>query len=183
MAYSGDARGFFKRARLPGNAADPAIGDDLRLATLDIGGGTTDIVVTSYRVEGQGANVTLFPKPILREGVSVAGDDVVLQVVLEHVLEPISRELKEKGLGERAEFVMHRLFGGDRGDMAVEEQLRRQQFAGPCRGTDRAADDRGRMRAGTRSSRDDRREPLTLAFRVRRRAEPAAGRRDRRRGA
>jgi hypothetical protein len=161
VAYSGDARGFFKRARLPGNAADPDIKDDFRLATLDIGGGTTDIVVTSYRVEGQGANVTLFPKPILREGVNVAGDDVVFQVVLEHVLEPIGRELKEKGLGDRAEFVMHRLFGGDRGDMAVEEQLRRQQFAAHV-GAPIALRMIEAYEGWDPLSRDDRREPLTL---------------------
>ena len=92
---------------------------------------------------------------------SVAGDDVVLQVVLEHVLEPISRELKEKGLGERAEFVMHRLFGGDRGDMAVEEQLRRQQFAAHV-GAPIALRMIEAYEGWDPLSRDDRREPLTL---------------------
>jgi hypothetical protein len=161
MAYSGDARAFFSRTRLPVNAGDPTLEDEFRLATLDIGGGTTDLVVTSYRVEGQGANVTLFPRPILREGIGVAGDDVVLQIVLEHVLEPIRRELKEKGLGERADFVMHRLFGGDRSDMDVEEQLRRQQFAAHV-GAPIALRMIEAYEGWDLLSRDDRREALTL---------------------
>ncbi|SNB55848.1 hypothetical protein SAMN07250955_101503 [Arboricoccus pini] len=129
IAYQGDARSFFSRSRLPVNRADPEAGNSFRLATLDIGGGTTDLVVTAYRVEGQGANVTLFPEQVLREGISVAGDDVVFQIVLDHVLEPIRKALNALGLGPRTDYLMHRLFGGDRGDMDVEEQLRRQQFA------------------------------------------------------
>ncbi|MGF1476565.1 MAG: virulence factor SrfB [Geminicoccaceae bacterium] len=127
--YSGDARAFFNDMRLPMPDGGRHPDEAFRLATLDIGGGTSDLVITSYRVEGQGGNVTLFPKPILREGISVAGDDIVRQIVIEHVLEPIETALKEAGLGERAEFVMHRLFGGDRGDMDVGDQIRRQRFA------------------------------------------------------
>jgi hypothetical protein len=129
MAYSGDARAFFKRSRLPVNRRDPALEDDFRLATLDIGGGTTDLVVTSYRAEGRGANVTLFPKQIFREGMSLAGDDIAFQIIRDHVLAPIVKAMERAGLGDRAEYLAHRLFGGDRGDMDVEEQLYRQQFA------------------------------------------------------
>lgn len=126
VGYSGDARAFFGKMRLP-VAEDRD--DDFRLATLDVGGGTSDLVITSYRVEGQGGNVTLFPKPIVRDGISVAGDDVVRQVIVEHVLEPIREALAAAGLGDGADMVMHRLFGGDRGDMDVEDQARRQRFA------------------------------------------------------
>lgn len=129
MGYSGDARGFFAANRLPMNRADPDLGDDFRLATLDIGGGTTDLVITAYTVEGEGANVTLFPRQILREGISLAGDDVVFQIVVEHVLEPIRRALLDSPAAPRADFLMHQLFGGDRGDIDVADQLRRQQFA------------------------------------------------------
>ena len=67
LQYSGDARAFFDVMRLPLNAHDPATSDGLRIATLDVGGGTTDLVITNYRVEGQGANVTLFPRQEFRE--------------------------------------------------------------------------------------------------------------------
>lgn len=128
-AYSGDARGFFKRSRLPMNANDPAMDDDFRLATLDIGGGTSDLVVTSFRVEGKGANVTLFPKPVFREGMSLAGDEIAYQIISDHVLPPIRDALETAGFGDRADYLMQRLFGGDRSGMDVEDQLLRQQFA------------------------------------------------------
>ncbi|WP_417513551.1 virulence factor SrfB [Minwuia sp.] len=129
QSYSGDARAFFRRSRLPINRTDDSLGDDFRLATLDIGGGTTDLVVSAFRVEGKGANVTLFPKQIFREGMSLAGDDIAFQIIREHVLPPIIERLEESGLGDRAEFLAQQLFGGDRGDMDIEEQLLRQQFA------------------------------------------------------
>lgn len=161
IAYQGDARGYFARTRLPANQADPVEGEDFRLATLDIGGGTTDLVVTSYRVEGQGANVTLFPRQVLREGISIAGDDVVFQVVLDHVLQPIREALVQSGLGPRTDYLMHRLFGGDRGDMDVEEQLRRQQFAAHL-GAPLALRMIEAYEGWDPLSGDDRREPLTL---------------------
>ena len=115
--------------RHPGNRVNGAAPEAFRLATLDIGGGTTDLVISSFRVEGQGANVTLFPKQEFREGFNLAGDDAVFRVVREHVLEPIRKALHGSGLGDRTDYLLNRLFGGDRGDMNVVEQLRRQQFA------------------------------------------------------
>jgi len=129
QAYSGDARAFFRRSRLPVNRGADGPDDEFRLATLDIGGGTSDLVVTSFRAEGRGANVTLFPKQIFREGMNLAGDDIAFQVIRDHVLPPITEALAAAGLEERAEFLAHQLFGGDRGDMDIEEQLQRQQFA------------------------------------------------------
>lgn len=129
MAYSGDARAFFRRSRLPVNRGAAGLDDEFRLATLDIGGGTTDLVVTSYAVQGKGANVTLFPTQMFREGMSLAGDDIAYQIIRDHVLQPIVKALDEAGLGERADYLAHTLFGGDRADMDVEDQLYRQQFA------------------------------------------------------
>ncbi|MEM1384311.1 MAG: virulence factor SrfB [Pseudomonadota bacterium] len=161
MDYSGDARAFFARSRLPMNAESRDLPDDFRLATIDIGGGTTDLVVTAYRVEGQGANVTMFPEQILRDGISIAGDDVVQRIVVEHILERIGEALEDAGLGQRVDDVMHRLFGGDRGDMDVEEQTRRHQFAAHI-GQPMALAMIGAYEQWNRLSETDREEPLTL---------------------
>ncbi|ABC23949.1 virulence factor SrfB [Rhodospirillum rubrum] len=126
IAYGGDAKACFARLRRPGR---PSPDEAIRLATLDIGGGTTDLVITGYRVDGHGANVTLFPKQILTEGISLAGDDVVKAIIAEHVLGPIRAALSLRASEEAVKSVMARMFGGNRGDMDVEEQLRRQQFA------------------------------------------------------
>ncbi len=130
LNHSGDARAFFDTMRHPANRSDPAGRDALRIATLDIGGGTTDLVITRLTVEGRGANVTVTPLQEFREGFNLAGDDAVLSVVRAHVLEPLRRHLADGPLGrDRADAVLSQLFGGDRGDMKVIDQLRRQQFA------------------------------------------------------
>jgi hypothetical protein len=130
LNYSGDARAFFKSVRHPDNLQDAAAGDGFRLATVDLGGGTTDLVVTSIAVDGRpGANVTLTPLQEFREGFNLAGDDALLRVVREHVVDPIRRKLREIGMGERADYALNQLLGGDRGDMKAVELVRRQQFA------------------------------------------------------
>lgn len=130
LNFSGDARAFFDSVRHPVNRTDPAMKDALRVATLDIGGGTTDLVISRLDVDGRGANVTVSPTQEFREGFNLAGDDAVHQVVREHVLVPLRKKLADGPLGpDRAETILSQLFGGDRGDMKVIEQLRRQQFA------------------------------------------------------
>jgi len=127
--HAGDARNFFNSMRHPERQHDAAARDRFRLATIDLGGGTTDLVVTSISVDGTGANVTLTPDQEFREGFSIAGDEALLHVVREHVVEPIKRRLRELGLGERADYALNQLLGGDRGDMKAVELVRRQQFA------------------------------------------------------
>jgi hypothetical protein len=127
--YSGDARAFFQSVRHPDNENDSQARERLRLATIDLGGGTTDLVVTSVAVDGTGANVTMTPYTEFREGFNLAGDDALLRVVREHVVDPLLEKLRKSGMGERAEFALNQLLGGDRGDMKAVEYVRRQQFA------------------------------------------------------
>lgn len=129
LNYSGDARSFFRSVRHPDNEHDPAGRERLRLATIDIGGGTTDLVVTSLTADGSGANVTLTPEQDFREGFNLAGDDALLRVVREHVTQPILQQLRASGMQDRAEYALNRLLGADRGDMTAVELVRRQQFA------------------------------------------------------
>ena len=70
---SGDARAFFDVMRLPLNAHDPATSDGLRIATLDVGGGTTDLVDHDLPGRGAGANVTLFPRAGVPRGIQPCG--------------------------------------------------------------------------------------------------------------
>lgn len=129
LNYSGDARSFFRSVRHPDNEHDLAGRERLRLATIDLGGGTTDLVVTSLTADGSGANVTVTPEQDFREGFNLAGDDALLRVVRDHVTTPILRHLRANGMQERADFALNRLLGADRGDMTAVELVRRQQFA------------------------------------------------------
>ncbi len=122
--FAGHARSFFKLYRRPDNP-EP---DTLRVATLDIGGGTTDLVVSSFACEGSGNAVTIFPKQLFREGFNLAGDDVLYRIIQAHVLKAIEQAAEDAGVAS-GQALTTELFGGDRGTMDVSEQMRRQQFA------------------------------------------------------
>ncbi len=59
----------------------------VRIASIDIGGGTSDLMITEYRNTSSSDAVTrLEAKSLFQEGVSVAGDDVVRNLIREALL-------------------------------------------------------------------------------------------------
>src|SRR4029078_5771277 len=100
----------------------------LMIASIDVGGGTTDLIINNYHLEGAGTSVTLFPEQKSREGFNVAGDDILLRVVQGHVLPPIEAALRAAGIANPAD-LMAELVGGDRGGEDVIHRNLRQQFA------------------------------------------------------
>lgn len=73
----------------------------LRIASLDIGGGTTDLMIMTYRAEG-GA---LRPQEDFREGFRRAGDDLLRAVIAHVVLPALARHAHACGLAEADDFV------------------------------------------------------------------------------
>ncbi len=97
----------------------------LRLACIDIGGGTTDLMVTTYRGE---ANRVLHPDQTFREGFRVAGDDLVHRLISAIVIPRLQDSIEHAGgryVGEK----MRELFGGDRGGQDQQAVQRRKQFS------------------------------------------------------
>jgi hypothetical protein len=86
-------RDFFKLAR---DGTDAPRGDRLRVASLDIGGGTTDLMIITYQVESPGN--ALNPTQNFREGFRRAGDDILEAIIAEHVLKPLARALERAGM-------------------------------------------------------------------------------------
>jgi hypothetical protein len=123
--FGGDARRFFQVAgKKRGKPADGT----LSIASIDVGGGTTDLIINKYGLEGAGTSVTLFPEQKFREGFNVAGDDILLRVVQGHVLPPIEAALRSAGIANPVD-LMAELVGGDRGGEDVIQRNLRQQFA------------------------------------------------------
>ncbi|MGH6921803.1 MAG: virulence factor SrfB [Geminicoccaceae bacterium] len=96
----------------------------LRVASLDIGGGTTDLMITTYYVE---ANRALKPTQNFREGFRIAGDDIVKAVIEEVVVPALERQLADAGLAGARE-QLKQLFGGDQAQMREQDKHRRRQF-------------------------------------------------------
>ncbi len=97
----------------------------LRIASIDIGGGTTDLMVTTYF---QRNNRALIPVQNFREGFRKAGDDLVKRVIESAVRPAIEARLSECGAAD-ARLLMHELFSDDRPGMTQSDKHLRRQFA------------------------------------------------------
>jgi hypothetical protein len=124
--FSGDSNQYFKifgkiRERYVG-------GPSLRVASIDIGGGTTDMVITTYLSESAGATNILVPHQEFREGFNIAGDDILKVVIEDHLIPELIRFLNEHDPSINRETVMRRL-GRDAVDLTEKSRNLRAQFA------------------------------------------------------
>lgn len=104
---------------LPGAKPEPSV----RIASLDVGGGTTDLMITTYYRE----DTAIKPVQNFREGFRIAGDDILKGVVERIVIPTIEASLKEAGDPDPRNFLNER-FGGDRPGMSIQEIHLRRQF-------------------------------------------------------
>lgn len=123
--FAGDARAFINLMKRP-HMEEPRPGV-LRIASIDIGGGTTDLIITDYAVEGAGTAVSIIPDQRFREGFNLAGDDILRKVIDRHVLSVIEAAVAAAGVST-ASALMTELFGGDRSETKKAESTLRQQF-------------------------------------------------------
>lgn len=106
-------------------AADAPIAPSVRVASIDVGGGTTDLMITTYYIED---NRALKPTQNFREGFRVAGDDLLSAVIEQMIMPAIAEALTQHG-ARNAQDILKRCFGGDRPDMPVQDKQLRRQFA------------------------------------------------------
>ncbi|WP_144299971.1 virulence factor SrfB [Elioraea rosea] len=96
----------------------------LRIASIDIGGGTTDLMIATYTA-GEGQAIT--PKQNFREGFRIAGDEV-LQAVIQTILLPqLEAALASAGTtGPKA--LLRELLAGARAGQSEQERHLARQF-------------------------------------------------------
>ncbi len=122
--FGGRPEDFFRVLRRPRLESDEK---RVTIASIDIGGGTSDLVVTDYCLdEGQGANVYIRPEQRFRDGFKMAGDDLLLEVVQKLVVPAIEDALREFGMNDPAP-LLSRLIGSE--PIPVQESALRQQLA------------------------------------------------------
>ncbi len=73
-----------------------------RIATIDVGGGTSDLVIIDYTLEDRQGNFAdnIIPREVYRDGIRQAGDDIVKQILRQTVLKEIERDLENYGLNK-----------------------------------------------------------------------------------
>jgi hypothetical protein len=118
----GRERAFAEPERKPDPKAVPE--PSIRIASVDVGGGTTDLMITTYYAEG---NRALKPVQNFREGFRIAGDDILKGVIERLVLPSIEAALRAARHRDPRGLLLER-FGGDRANMAEQEKHLRRQF-------------------------------------------------------
>ena len=109
-----------ERPRTEGAVPEPSI----RIACVDIGGGTTDLMITTYY--GKDGRV-LHPVQVFREGFRIAGDDLVKAVVEDIIVPQIQESVQDAG-GTGVRERLKELFGADVGGIDQQTIQRRRQF-------------------------------------------------------
>ncbi len=118
----GRPRPFAEPDTTPGPEIRPE--PSVRIASIDVGGGTTDLMITTYYAEG---NRAIKPVQNFREGFRIAGDDILKRVIERLVLTTIEAALRSAGHPDPHALLLER-FGGDRANMAEQEKHLRRQF-------------------------------------------------------
>ncbi|WP_035485783.1 virulence factor SrfB [Geminicoccus roseus] len=102
---------------------DQPDGRTLRIASMDMGGGTTDLMIVEYKIR-HGNEQTIEPAQLFREGFRQAGDDIVQAVIEQVVLPDLAHALGRAGVA-RPHHVLSDLFGGNRVGQTQQEQALR----------------------------------------------------------
>lgn len=98
------------------------------IASIDIGGGTTDMMICNYTYDPEAGVPYLTPKPVFWEGFSLAGDDIVKRIIERIVIPTIHKDIEAKG-GKNVVAVINELFGENIGGQSAIEKIYRKQFA------------------------------------------------------
>lgn len=107
------------KEKLSGDKATPL--PTLRVASIDIGGGTMDLMIVRYTLDASDA---LVPEQEFRESFDVAGDDLLRGVIAGVIVPPIERALSAAGVPDARAFLKN-LLDADRGNQTVQERYQR----------------------------------------------------------
>lgn len=98
------------------------------VASFDIGGGTSDLMVISYQHDPNANTSVLTPYPLFWEGFNLAGDEILKRVIERIVLPAIRARAEASGCKNPAD-IMIMMFGPDYGGQSALDRARRKQFA------------------------------------------------------
>lgn len=125
--FQGDAQLFCEllgRERNFAGKTSPSV----RIATIDMGGGTTDLSITTFELaSAQSSTPRLAAHPEFHDGFNLAGDDILRAVVAEHVLAAIGDALGKLGIPD-VRAVLTALFGRATMDASQAKLNQRIQF-------------------------------------------------------
>ncbi|MDL2316818.1 virulence factor SrfB [Desulfovibrio sp. OttesenSCG-928-A18] len=124
--FNGDAHQFFRLMGKERNGYGPY--HSLRVASIDVGGGTTDLSVATYTLDNdESSTARVRPHLELRDGFNLAGDDILRGVIGDCVLTAIAKAAAEQGVSS-TRHLLGECFGRDVLDNSQENRNLRAQF-------------------------------------------------------
>lgn len=125
VKFSGVSEGYFSNfGKLSNSSSDPL---SVRVASVDIGGGTTDMVITTYVNQSENVTNIISPRQDFRESFNFAGDDIVKLLIERHILPAIISKLESLGcLNAHDDFISR--FGRNTVGLTQNEKNLRGQF-------------------------------------------------------
>jgi hypothetical protein len=87
VKFSGEAKEFFSIYGKTRNKY--GLQPSLRIASIDIGGGTTDMVITTFSNESRSVTNIVVPHQEFRESFNFAGDDIIKSIIEHHIIKSI----------------------------------------------------------------------------------------------
>lgn len=98
------------------------------IGSLDIGGGTTDLMICTYRDKSSTTTSVLTPFPEFYEGFNLAGDDILKRIIERIIIPTIRKKSDELGCQDSAN-AMNFLFGENIGQHTEQDKENRKLFA------------------------------------------------------
>lgn len=121
--FQGDVNHLFK---IMGREREGLNGHSLRIASIDIGGGTTDLSITTYEMlGGESTTARIRPRLDFRDGFNIAGDDILNAVVKTHLLGSLRNAMQSCGIAD-ARNILGSLFKDSPGQTQQDRMLRGQ---------------------------------------------------------
>jgi hypothetical protein len=100
----------------------------VRVASIDIGGGTTDLSITTFELSsGEQDTARLTPHMEFRDGFNIAGDEVLREIIVDHIKPAMQQALSTLGMPE-PRILLSQLFGRDSIGISQEARNLRTRF-------------------------------------------------------
>lgn len=130
--YLNNSKEFFDIYGKKRLSEDGSSHDSLIIGSLDIGAGTSDIMVCKYEYNEDNSS-RLKPVPVFWDSFDYAGDDM-MKVLIENILIQgkhgiLENELSKRGM-EEAEIrrLLYKFFGGDNASLSFKDRTMRRDF-------------------------------------------------------
>lgn len=100
----------------------------INIGSIDIGGGTTDLMICNYIYDEKADVPVLTPTPLFWEGFSLAGDDIMKRIIERVLIPAIQKDIEVRG-GKNIIPTITELFGQNIGGQSAQQKIYRRQFA------------------------------------------------------